>query len=104
MASAFESADFYFAVFAYCKETIWNGNVLILLGGKEDNIAIHGLYRQWKMRQVFNILRKLFEVFMSRAFFCTRTANPPTCMNPVRIRGSPEIVLSPQEAFPAPRH
>ena len=68
MAWAFKPPDLDFTIFADCEEAIRDWNILILLRWKEDNVSVHRLYCQRKVRSLFDFLGKLLEVFMCCAF------------------------------------
>src|ERR1700680_4051744 len=68
VATAFESPDFDLTVLPDREESIRDRNILVLLRRKEDNVSVNRLYRQRKVRSLFDFLGKLLEIFVCCAF------------------------------------
>src|SRR6266481_1062935 len=68
MASAFEPPDLDFAIVTNCEKAIRDWNILILFRWKEDNVSVDRLYRQRKVRPLFNIFGQLLEVLTCCTF------------------------------------
>src|ERR1700682_2323423 len=68
MATAFEPPDFDFTVLRNREEAIRDWNILILLRWKEDDVSVHRLYCQRKVRSLFDFLGKSLEVFVCCTF------------------------------------
>src|SRR5260370_5297087 len=68
MSSAFEAANFQFAVVANGKETVRHGHICILLRGKKSDVAICGLNRERELCLCFDFVSQSLEVFPFRPF------------------------------------
>jgi len=68
VAPVFEPSDLDFPILANGEEAVRDGNTLVLLRWKEDNVAVDGLDCQGKVGPFLNISGELLEIGMCRAF------------------------------------